>query len=612
MGKRQTLMNGRMDAPTTEMQRAGVPAIAQKVLRRTSARQWTARVILPVALSLWLLSLRHVHLGGMADLGLLQVLPVLFWVALGLLALGFCFALSDRRTGAGWFAGYVLGLIAILHATPSVLYPTLRYGWAWKHVAVVDAMIRNNGNVPDAEKLDLYNQWPGFFHLNAFFVQATGLDSALGYAVWTPPVYNALLLAPLLLVYRAVTRDRRLVWGAAFIYYACAWVGQDYFAPQAFAFLLFATLIALVMGQLPNSALRRTGPDPDPGPGTGVWPLGRLVPVLLIEAVIICSHPLTPLMMIAALVALALPRRNRRVVLPVLAGAVVLTLLWDTTVARPYVSSNLSDFLGALVQPDANVVSGLAALGQAAPGQVTVSWVDRGLSAAVFLLAAIAFFARPWVRRTGLPLLVLAPLPVLIANAYGGEMIFRAYLFALPAAALLIAALFFPWGRRPLLRTFAVFPLLLAMLGGLLFGYYGKESANYFTRNEIAAARFVTATTPPGSMIVSLTSDVPGLDMNYDKHHRVQLDEQDLKDRRRLVRDPIAGLEPFVEGATESEPAYIVLNRAQAAECYLNGTLPADMMSRLDSAMSQTYGFVRVYRNDDAVVYRYQNPDKGV
>ncbi|MGW0610767.1 glycosyltransferase [Streptomyces sp. NPDC002788] len=605
MGKRSPLMTGQW-APraTVEPRRAGDTALAPPGQRRTTALQWAARAALPVSLVLWLLSLRHVNLNAMTDLGLLQVLPVLFWVALGVLALGFCVALSDRRTRGGWFAAHVLVLIAVLHATPALLYPTLRYGWAWKHVAVVDAMIRNGGDVPGAEKLDVYDQWPGFFHLNALVVQATGLESSLGYAVWAPPVVNALLIAPLLLIYRSVTTDRRLIWGAVWVYYSCSWVGQDYFAPQAFAFLLFVTLIALVTGQLRASAERPLGSR------ARAWPAGRFLAAVLIMAVIVCSHPLTPLMMISALAALSLPRRNRRVLLPVLGAGVLLTLAWDATVARPFVSDNLSEFVSSLLQPDANVVSGLAALGGAAPGQVTVSWVDRGLSAAVFLMAALAFVSRRWTRRTAMPLLVLAPMPVLVANAYGGEMIFRAYLFALPAAALLVSALLFESRRHPRLRVLAVAPVLLAMLGGLLFGYYGKESANYFTKDEVAATRFVTATTPPGSLIVSLTSDVPGLEMNYDKHPRIQLNEQELKVRQRLVQDPIEGLEPFIDGATVREPAYIVLSRAQAAECYLNGILPADTMQRMDTAMSNTWGFVQVFRNKDAVVYRYQNPDR--
>ncbi|MGW1490326.1 glycosyltransferase [Streptomyces sp. NPDC002402] len=608
MGERPTLTGGSTGLRTGAEAPPGTSATGESSPARAAARRWAVRVVLPAALALWLLSLRNVDLDRMRDLGLLQVLPVLFWVALALLTLGFCLALGDRRTRNGWFAAYVLGLIAVIHATPTLLYPTLRYSWAWKHLAIVDAMLRHGGEVPNADKLSIYNEWPGFFELNALFMRATGLESAVGYAAWTPAFANALLLGPLLLLYRAVARDRRLIWGAAWIFYSCSWVGQDYFAPQAFAFLLFVTVIALVMRQLPYSAL----PRPDRH-RRGAWPPGLLILVFVIVAAIVSSHPLTPLMLLSALVLLSLPRRNRPVVLPVLAGAVVLTVLWDITVARSYISPHLSSMVDALVQPDANISSGLATLGSAAPGLALVSWIDRGLSAAVFLLAAVGFVRRPWTRRTGLPLLVISPLPILAANAYGGEMIFRAYLFALPAAAFLIAALLVHRGTRPRRRMLVIYPVLLAMLGGLVFGYYGKEVVNRFTLQEVAAARYVTDNAPPGSKILSLTSGVPGLDMHYDQHQRVLLAQQDVEDKRRLVRDPLETVKGFAYGATAKEPAYIVLSRAQAMDTYLTGVLPARTMQRVDSALSgaSAEGFTRVYGNRDAVVFRYVTPTEG-
>lgn len=264
--------------------------------------------------------------------------------------------------------------------------------------------------------------------------------------------------------------------------------------------------------------------------------------------------------------------------------------------------------LDALIQPDVNISSGLATLGTAAPGLALVSWIDRGLSALVFLLAAIGFVRRPWTRRTGLPLLVISPLLILAANAYGGEMIFRAYLFALPAAAFLIAALLVYRGTRPRPRMLVIYPLLLALLGGLVFGYYGKEAVNRFTLQEVAAARYVTSHAPKGSRIVTLTSAVPGLFMHYDQHEEVLLGQQDIGDRRRLVRDPVEGVKGFVYGATAKEPAYIILSQAQARDLYLTGELPADTVKRLESALSGAAGFARVYDSDDAVVYRYETP----
>ncbi|MFE5712746.1 glycosyltransferase [Streptomyces sp. NPDC056501] len=573
--------------------------------RSDALRVWAARVVLPLSIALWLLSLRSVPLDKMRDLGLLQVLPPLFWVTAGLLTLGFCLALSDRRTHGAWLTGYVLTLIALLHATPTLLYPTLRYSWAWKHLAVIDAMIRHGGEVPNAEKFSVYNDWPGFFQLHALFLRTTGLDSSVGYAAWTPPFANALLLAPLLLLYRSVTRDRRLVWGAVWIFYSCSWVGQDYFAPQSFAFLLFMTVIALLFRQLRSSAL----PRPDPRRRDG-WPPGLFVAVVVIVAAIVVSHPLTPLMLISAMALLSLPRRSRRLALPVLIAAVVLTAAWDATVARSYISVNISNLIDSLTQPDKNVSSGLAALGNAAPGQILLSWVDRGLSAAVAVLALAGLLVRRWTRRTGLPLLAAAPLPLLAVNAYGGEMLFRAYLFALPPAAFLVAALVLPppGGRRPVARTLAVYPLLLAMLGALVFGYYGKEALNQYTLKEVAAARYVIEHAPPGSTFVTLTEDVPDLDVDYEKHNRVQLAYQETDELQELVRDPLEGVEGYVYGATEENPAYIVLSRAQDMNLYVTGALPADLPERLQSVLSGAPGFTKVYDNGDAIVYRYVTP----
>ena len=587
----------------------------------------------PLAVLLWLLSLRHVALDRMGDLGLLQVLPALYWVAVALLTAGFALTLYDRRFGPVWLTAQVLALVAMIHATPALLYPTLRYSWAWKHIAVIDAMIRHGGSVPHAGGgLDVYNQWPGFFVANGLLLLTTGLHSALGYASWTPPVVNALLLGPLLLLYRTVTADRRLVWGGAWFFYSCSWVGQDYFSPQAFGFLLYVALLAVVFRQLASVRRPPDGAAPDPGgasPAGAVsgptrsrgWPPARLALVLVIEAAIVSSHQLTPLMLVTALIALSLPRANRRTTLPPLAALVVLQVVWLATVARPYISANLGSFGKALLSPDGNAVSGLAGLGASAPGQVAVAWIDRSLSAAVVLLAVVCFVRRRWVRRTGLPLIALSPLPLLAANGYGGEMIFRVYLFSLPATAFLIGALVLApdrrqqprsrqgqgqgQGPRPWLRPLGVYALMLVLLGGLFFAYDSKEEMNYFTPDEVAAARYVTATAPPGSTVVAVTGSVPGFYQNYDQHVLVQLTQEDAQLVSVLEADPLLGLKEAVGQTPPGVPAYLILSRAQAAECYLTGDLPADTQSRLQAAVQSAPGFTAVYRNADAVVYRF-------
>ncbi|MGW9038667.1 glycosyltransferase, partial [Streptomyces sp. NPDC055721] len=148
----------------------------------------------------------------------------------------------------------------------------------------------------------------------------------------------------------------------------------------------------------------------------------------------------------------------------------------------------------------------------------------------------------------------------------------------------------------------------LAMLGGLVFGYYGKEAMNQYSLREVAAARYVIDNAPPGSTIVSLTPDVPGLDVNYELHPRIHLAYQAPEDQQRLLRDPLAGVTEFVYGATPAEPAYVVLSRAQGMNTYLTGALPTDFSDRMESAMASAPGFTRVYENADAVVFRYVTP----
>jgi hypothetical protein len=571
---------------------------------------------LPAALVLWLLSLRQVRLGAMGDLGLLQVLPPLYWTAVVMLTIGFVLTLREPRLGQGWLAGYVLALIDVVHATPTLLYPTVRYAWAWKHIAIVDAMLRHNGLVPHAGDLDIYNQWPGFFLLNVGVLKLLGLSSPVAYAAWAPPVVNALLLGPLLLLYRSVTTDRRVVWAAVWVYYSTSWVGQDYFAPQAFAFLLYVLLVALVLRRLP--AQPRARGEPAPGypserPANGARWDWTLLLVLLLDAAIVCSHQLTPLMVISALALLGLRRRNWRVVWPPLLGSVALTAAWGATVARPYLSANLGTFVSSLARPDGNVASGFRNLGTAAPGQVVVGWVDRGLSGGVFLLGVACLVLRSWTRRTPVAWLFFSPLPLLAANAYGGEMLFRAYLFSLPYAAFLIGALLRPTRRSraappvrwPRLRVVIVPGLLLALLAGLFFGYDSKEAMNYYSADEVAAARAMVEAAPPGAVIVGVTGSVPGIDERYEDHPEVRLVSTPAATQHLLVADPVAGLRESVGFVPPGTPAYLIVSRGQTWECRLTGELPGDTVARLADAAAVAPGFTLVYRNADAAVYRF-------
>jgi hypothetical protein len=54
-------------------------------------------------------------------------------------------------------------------------------------------------------------------------------------------------LPALVFLFGGLTRDRRLVWLSCWIFYIANWVGQDYFSPQAFAYLQYLLLLGIVL-----------------------------------------------------------------------------------------------------------------------------------------------------------------------------------------------------------------------------------------------------------------------------------------------------------------------------------------------------------------------------
>ncbi|MEW1909166.1 glycosyltransferase [Kitasatospora sp. NPDC085895] len=601
------------DVTGPPVQRRPPAVLLARALGGRGPAAWLAVGALPTALALWVLALRGARLDRMGDLGLLQVLPPTYWAGFVVLLAGFLAVLYRPRIPQGWCAAYVVALIMMIHATPSVLYPTLRYAWAWKHIAVVDAMLRHNGTVPNAGGLEIYNEWPGFFQLNVLFLRATGLHSALGYASWYPVLANLMLLGPLLLLYRALTDSRRLVWGGVWLFYSVSWVGQDYFSPQAFAFLLYVLLLALVLGRL--AAARRAAEAAAEGPPAATalsartpW-LGWFAVVVVVLAGIVVSHPLTPVMTISVLALLSLPRRNRRTVMPVLGAAVAMTFAWDYTVAHTYLAQNANQLIAGLSATNNNVrPPGQLRLGTIASDQAMVSRLSLGMCAVLGLLAVVALVSQRWIRRTGLIAVLFGPLPLLLGNSYGGEMILRAYLFVLPATAFLAGTVVLRSGRRPVLHRALAAVAAAALAIGMFGNYYSKEAMNYFSPGEVAALQRVTVDAPAGTRIVSVTGDLPGGEMNYEDRTRTALSQFPEAYLRSMLADPLPVLRQQLTTPVVAGPSYLVLTRAQAAALRLTGVLPEDTVRRLADLAAGSPEFRAVYTGPDAVVYQYVAP----
>ena len=220
-----------------------------------------------------------------------------------------------------------------------MLYETLRYSWAWKHLGLVDYLARHHTVDTHVTNLNAYQSWPGFFSVAATWLVGSHASSWIGPAQWAPLFFE---LLDVLALYAVFVRSRPtgVSCGRAIWFFALGnWIGQDYFSPQAFAFFLYLVVILLVVryfgrrpalpGVVPRAAFRARRESSSRGASRHATRSRRSTEraataamglVLLCTAAIASSHPLTPFVLVAAVVVVGvagglrvrrLPRRGR-------------------------------------------------------------------------------------------------------------------------------------------------------------------------------------------------------------------------------------------------------------------------------------------------------------
>jgi O-antigen/teichoic acid export membrane protein len=598
------------DAPAPDEPAPNASGTGPRVAVRRALVVSTAATLL-TAVGLWVWSLQNVPLDKLADLGLTGILPASYWAAAGVLTVGFCLTLTAAPVRNAVPPGaFVVVLIFIQNATPIFVYPTLRYPWAFKHTEVA-SYIAAHGKVPalpGTNILSAYSEWPGFFAFNSLLSKTVGVRDATSYAAWAPLVFNLLMLMPLVLLFRSVTSRRALIWTGVWIFYLGAWIGEDYFSPQSFSLLLYVTFLAVLVHRLTSGKPR------EPVPAA---PRFEVLMLLIIAAAIISSHQLTPFMLVATLVAVSVRRAYRKVSLPLLAGTTVMVALWAATVARPFMATNLHDFLKAVGKLGFGTSIGVIRLAAVPAHEVLIANVDRALSASILILALFGMLRRRWPYRAVLVPLALAPIPVIALTNYGGDVIFRVYLFTLPATSVLAAAVLVPWGPvrgGPALRAMtgsahrvAAAMVLAAMFVAYTFGNYGNELVNYSPPDQVAAARYMYAVAPAGSLILAANDEFDGAYTDYWDDPLVQFDAQGVYVVQQLARDPVGELRALSESVPHTA-TFVILTRTQAASVVNSSLMPVGLYGQIQAALDTSLDVQTIYRSPDATVYRLMPP----
>jgi len=97
---------------------------------------------------------------------------------------------------------------------------------------------------------------------------------------------------------------------------------------------------------------------------------------------------------------------------------------------------------------------------------------------------------------------------MLVSGQYGGEVIYRVYLFALPGMSILFADLLFGaenrWWRRRVIGLVVCVGLTLSFL----FAYFGRDFVNMMHAGEPQLAEWVDSNAPAGSLVATAFPNV--------------------------------------------------------------------------------------------------------
>ncbi len=576
--------------------------------RRHAAVGW---VLLAAALALYWLPLRGMgdaDLDRMTGLGLISVLPAATLAGVVLLVGAYAWALWLPGPRRALLTAVLVLTVVALHALPAVLEAEPRFPTAWQHLGFLDHLGRTGTAVPD---LDARWSWPGFFAGARFLAEACGVTDFTEVLRWWPTTIQLLYLAPLFLLLKAVRASWRAKWCAAWLFALCGWVGQDYFSPQGFTYLLYLAFVAILLvwfrtrpAAVAAGSGRRPGEaEPEPA-GRGRLAV-LLTTLIALFAASVAAHQLTPFVMLGVLTVLVLVRRCTLRGLPLLLG--VLVAAWVGFLAEPYWSGHFDELFGGLGGIGGNVSSSVTdRIGGGDPTHKPVLYARVALAGGVLALACFGTLRRRAAGFTerALPALAFVPFLAFGMQSYGGEMALRVFLFALPGACVLAALALFPRatdtprGLGPLAALLT--GLLLAV--GFLVARWGNEPFERIRPGEVAAMDYVYAHDRPTVRLLWLSQDpvnnvTPAMPWGARDMERVQY-EPTL-----APRDP-ARVGPVVAALRDAGPrSYLIVNHGQAESLRLDSGYPAGWERRLRTALDRRGDLRRVLSDEHAAVY---------
>lgn len=514
--------------------------------------------------------------------GLLASASPLYGLSILLAAGAFAFAIRQGNMTA---AAVAVAAMIVCQRLPRIVATDVpMYAWTYKHLGVVDYIQQNHAL---ARGIDVYNGWPGLFAVTAWFADLTGVPP-ITIAHWFTLFFHVAIAGLVYAAARAWRLSPAQALVASFLVVTLNWVEQDYFAPQATVMILTCAVLILI-------GLSHDRPTAVP------------LTVLLFAAITI-THQLTPYWLFLAVGLLIVGRKFKPAwILIPMAALLAGVFFYNFDITREYLNFSL-DVVG-------NATTNNPRTGAA--GQVFTSWVMRALSVSMWCGTAVVLFFR-WRRGQpvwALGVVALSPILILGGQGYGGEAVFRVFLYSLPGCALVLAPVLLAGLRARTVRFVGALSALVVITAAAAQAYYGSWSTNLLTTTQVQAADNVLARGDFPAYVTPLAPvwperstakyvDYAKFDDTYD---HAMIFQEGLLGRH---FDTDADYDLFMSLAQSRSDAttYVVLTEPMAMYGAYFGLFPFDAVTNLRERLRDDPRWQTVEDEGDVGVYRYRVP----
>jgi hypothetical protein len=514
--------------------------------------------------------------------GLASSLPPAYYVGLALLPLASALEWSRSNRRIVLIVAQIVAFVLVVWLTPLILEGTPRFRTGYVIYGFVDPLVRGEGILPGSF---VYHNWPLFSILFGAVIQIFDV-SALGLMKAFPTVIVLLYLVPLAFLLRlGERRSYRPVAGAwvagIWLFAVFDWTGQDYFSPQALAFLFFLCLLAL----LAHVAVRCGGE----------FDTAATLGTLGVFSVIVATHVLTGMITLFVMVALTLTRMLRRPGL-VLACALIF-VAWQAYVANAFFSDYGDRLLETLYAAGDFLQTNVSGRVTGSSEHIATGQVRMVMTVVAFGLGGVALFtmwrARRFPREARFALVALLAIGVATPiSVYGGEMVIRALLFSLPLIGILVVA---AWTSRALRIAVACALAIGAPLH--IVSHYGNEAYDYVSPAEVQGYRFIADHLAPAKIYGAFPGGAFMRTTELEWRNGIEPSGEPPKLASFLHPDR-------QNWSSKPWPIYVAVGRGDDAAARVFYNSP-DLFPRVRRTLAHDPRFTLAYRNSDLIIYRW-------